>query len=99
MKRTREHFPRVFYSRYKDLRIQDLVHASSDIILALDEFYSLIDSLQWYLEHTEDMPVTVEENLGRELKKLSSVLDKVTLYIDAELGVIKEGHSIGDIPS
>ncbi len=99
MKRTREHFHRVFYSRYREVKIEELSHASADIIIALDQFYSLVDDLQWYLEHTEDMPITVEETLGRELKKLGSYLEKVNLYIDAELGVIQEANDIGELPS
>jgi hypothetical protein len=99
LKRTRDHFEDIFYSRYKDANIHDLVHCGQDIIMAMDEFYGIIDNVKWYLDHTEDMPITVEETLEREIKKLERVLDKLTLYIDAELGVIKDSNNIEDLPS
>lgn len=99
MKRTREHFPAIFKSRYREVTIGELAKASQDIIMALDEFYSIADDLQWYLEHTEDMPISVEETLGRELAKLDKIKDKVVLYIDAELSVIQENNDIEDLPA
>jgi hypothetical protein len=99
LKRTREHFEDIFYSRFQTASIEDLSHCSQDIIAALDEFYSHIDDLKWYFNHTEDMPATVEEKVERELKSLEKSYEKLSLYIDAELGVIQETNDIGDIPS
>jgi hypothetical protein len=87
MRRTREHFPWVFSSRYEKATIKDLAHCSNETIIALDQFYSLIDEMKWYLFHTEDMPNTVEETIFRLTKKLQKLHDTLALYLDAELSL------------
>lgn len=87
MRRTREHFAWVFASRYERATIKDLAHCSSETISALDQFYSLVDEMKWYLFQTEDMPNTVEENVFRMTKRLEKLQATLNLYLDAELSL------------
>ncbi|MBL7664554.1 MAG: hypothetical protein JNM93_05430 [Bacteriovoracaceae bacterium] len=99
LKRTREHYRDIFFSRYTQATIQELAQCGQDIIAALDDYYGRVEALNWYLNHTEDMPVTIDEKLEREIKKMEQLLSKLRLYIDAELGIIKEANNISDIPT
>ncbi len=87
MRRTREHFTWVFASRYERATIKDLAHCSSETISALDQFYSLVDEMKWYLFQTEDMPNTVEETIFRMTKRLEKLQATLILYLDAELSL------------
>jgi hypothetical protein len=87
MRRTREHFPWVFSSRYERATIKDLAHCSSETITALDQFYTLVDEMKWYLFQTEDMPSTVEETIFRLTKRLDKLHATLALYLDAELSL------------
>lgn len=87
MRRTRDHFPWVFSSRYERATIKDLAHCSSETIAALDQFYSLVDEMKWYLFQTEDMPSTVEETIFRLTKRLDKLHSTLALYLDAELSL------------
>jgi hypothetical protein len=87
LKRNRDHFQEVFKTRYWSATVSDLSHCSSETIEALNQYYKLIDELKWYLDHTEDMPNTIEDYLDRYLKKLKQSYDLVNLYIDAQLGI------------
>lgn len=87
VKRTREHFKAIFYSRYFDVPISQLVHCGQEVIVGLDQFYSLVEELRWYLNHTEDMPSTVEDKVNSFVKRLATVYDLLNLYINAELEI------------
>lgn len=87
MKRTREHFKEIFFSRYEEASFDELLQCSSDTITALDQFYSEIERLKWYLNQTEDMPVTVEDEVDRSLKRIEGFYQILQLYLDAELGI------------
>lgn len=87
MRRTRDHFPGVFSSRYERATIKDLAHCSSETIAALDQFYGLVDEMKWYLFQTEDMPSTVEETIFRLTKRLDKLHSTLALYLDAELSL------------
>lgn len=89
-KRTREHFKEVFKNRYKDVRIEDLKMVGQEVIIALDEFYSLVDEIHWYVNSTEDMPGTVDDKVNKWIVKLTPVYQKLCLYIDADLGTQSE---------
>ncbi|MFW5887224.1 MAG: hypothetical protein ACOCUH_00315 [Bacteriovoracia bacterium] len=89
LKRTREHFPAIFNNRYTDVSIIELKNVDVDILQALDTFYTEVDDLRWYLDHTEDMPNTVEDNLNRAIRRLEKQYETVSLYIDAALGLIQ----------
>lgn len=87
VKRTREHFKDVFFSRYDTITFADLKVLSPELINCLDAFYNRIDNLRWYLNSTEDMPATVEDKTGRDIKELRDSYDTLGLYLEAELDV------------
>ena len=93
VKRTREHFKEVFKNRYQFLKIDDLVCCGEETIIALDEFYTLADEMNWYLHHTEDMPATVEDKTGNNIRALEKHYQTLNLYIDADLGYQGEDES------
>lgn len=87
LKRTREHFKDVFKSRYFEMQLMDLKKCSEDVIIGLDMFYSKVDNLHWYLNHTQDMPMMISDKVYAYIKELEKLYQTLTLYIDAELGV------------
>jgi hypothetical protein len=87
LKRTREHFQDIFYTRYYSAGFQDFSHCNEETISALDQFYKEVEQLKWYLNHTQDMPNTISDHLDREIHKIENFFNMVALYIDAELGV------------
>ena len=86
-KRTREHFPAVFKTRYDGTSLNDLKHCSEDVIIALDKFHRIVDEMRWYLMVTEDMPGTVTDKLLVMINNLEEQYEMLMLLIDAELGV------------
>lgn len=86
LRRTREHFPVIFNNRYSTTGLMDLAHCGTDLITTLDQYYTLVEDLSWYLYQTEDMPNTVETFLDRRIKKMEKLLNALNLYLDAELG-------------
>lgn len=87
LKRTREHFKEVFYSRYETCTVHELLHCSEDVLVGLDQFYSSVESLRWYLGHTEDMPAKVEDKVYAQLREIEVLYETLGLYLNAELGV------------
>ncbi|MBK26644.1 MAG: hypothetical protein CME70_21770 [Halobacteriovorax sp.] len=87
VKRTREHFKDVFFSRYDSITFTDLKILSPELIGCLDNFYGFVEELKWYLMSTEDMPATVEDKTGRDIKELKNSYDTLVLYLEAELDV------------
>lgn len=87
LKRTREHFKDVFKSRYFDIELSDLKKCSEDVIIGMDKFYSRVDNLHWYLNHTQDMPMMISDRVYAAIKELEGLYQTLTLYIDAELGI------------
>lgn len=106
LRRTREHFPMIFNNKFEQTTISELSHCSTDLITCLDQFYSIVDDLNWYFYHTQDMPNTVEDYLNRKITKLEKLLSTLHLFLDAELGIVgvnqeevKEEQDFLDIPS
>lgn len=87
LRRTREHFPRIFNNRYEGTTIMDLAHCSTELITTLDQFYTLVEEMSWYLFQTEDMPNTVEDYINRKIAKMAKLLATLNLFLDAELGI------------
>ena len=85
LKRTRVHFVEIFKNRYADLTIEDLSIFSQELIVALDKFYSEVEELCWYLNHTEDMPATADDIANKRIKNISQYFSTLKLYLDAEL--------------
>ncbi len=86
IKRTRTHFDKIFYNRYREVSLHDLLNCPEECILAIDTFYNLVEKMEWYFSCTEDMPNTVEDKLERWIRELESAHNTMNLYIDAELG-------------
>lgn len=87
MKRTRAHFPEIFKNRYDAVTARELMQCSEEVIVGLDQFYSKIDEIKWYLNVTEDMPSKVSDKMRHHIKELENYFQMLTLYIDAELGL------------
>lgn len=86
-RRTREHFPEVFKNRYDGIGLSELKMCSEDVIIGLDQFYTLVDELRWYLGQTQDMPATVSDRVYAIIHDLEQAHETLSLYIDAELGI------------
>jgi hypothetical protein len=92
LRRTREHFPVIFHTRYDSATFSELAHCSAETILALDQFYNLVNDMRWYLFHTEDMPSTAEDTVYRMTKRLEKLHATLDLFLDAELS-LDDGES------
>lgn len=93
VKRTRVHFDKVFFNRYRDVGIHDLLHCPEECILSIDAFYNLAEKIEWYFSCTEDMPNTVEDKLDRWIRELDTALTTMNLYVDAELGYADDSEA------
>ena len=87
LKRKRDHFDIVFYSKFWQSTFSDLVHCSEEAISTMDNFYKLMEEVKWYLDHTDDMPNTIDDELDRRFKKIKDSYEMLTLYLNADLGV------------
>ncbi len=90
LKRTRDHFPAVFTNRYDSTTVRELMLCGQEVIAGLDMFYSKIDEIRWYLNHTQDMPNKVEDKLHAHIRELEKLFQTLNLYIDVEMGLLKE---------
>jgi hypothetical protein len=97
LRRTREHFPMIFNNRYEQTSLENLVHCSTELITTLDQFYTPVEEMKWYLFQTEDMPNTVEDYIDRKIRRMEKLLATLNLYLDAELGI--EGESQASFPA
>lgn len=87
LRRTREHFPMIFDNRYEETSLESLMSCSTELITTLDQFYTPVEEMKWYLYKTEDMPNTVEDFISRQIRKMEKLLTTLNLYLDAELGI------------
>lgn len=96
MKRSRKHFEEIFENRYNGVQIHELKPLAEEVIIALDNFYTGIEEIYWYLKSTEDMPNKIEGHVYQEIRKKEEYFSILMLYIDAELGVEvdKEGREL-----
>jgi len=90
LKRTRDHFPEIFKNRYDNVTIEELMLCGQEVIAGLDLFYTKVDEMRWYLNHTQDMPNRVEDKLHHHIRELEKHFETLNLYIDAEMGLLKE---------
>jgi hypothetical protein len=90
LRRTREHFPKIFKNRYEETSLEELSHCSTELITTLDQFYTPVEEMSWYLFQTEDMPNTVEDFINRKIRRMEKLLTSLNLYLDAELGIETE---------
>jgi hypothetical protein len=87
IKRTREHFIEIFRNRYDSCKVEELINCGQEVIIGLDQFYSKVDEIRWYLNTTNDMPAKVDDKMAIHLRELESYYEMLNLYIDAELGI------------
>lgn len=87
LRRTRTHFPLIFRNRYEATTISELSQCGPELITLLDEFYSHVEEMSWYLFETQDMPNTVENYILRKIIKMEKLLGTLNLFLDAELGI------------
>lgn len=90
LKRTRDHFPEIFKNRYDSTNIRELMLCTPEVIAGLDQFYTKIDEMRWYVNHTQDMPSRVEDKIYSHIRELQSHYDTLNLYIDVEMGIATE---------
>jgi len=90
LKRTRDHFPAVFKNRYDETKISELMLCGPEVIAGLDQFYTKIDEIRWYLNHTQDMPNRVEDKVHSHIRDLEKNFETLNLYIDVEMGLVKQ---------
>lgn len=98
LRRTREHFPMIFNNRYKDTSLENLMSCSTELITTLDQFYTPVEEMSWYLFQTEDMPNTVEDYIDRKIARMEKLLATLNLYLDAELGIQGQDEVAMDEP-
>ena len=61
---------------------------------AVNQFYSLVGELRWYLQYTEDMPALVRQKVGHFVRRLLAAHLKLTQVIgppDADGAPVVEG--------
>ena len=90
LKRSRDHFPAVFNNRYETATIRDLMLCGQEVIVGLDQFYTKVDEMRWYLNHTQDMPNRMEDKVHAYVRELEKYFETLNLYIDVEMGLLKE---------
>jgi len=90
LKRSRDHFPAVFNNRYDSTTIKELMLCGQEVIAGLDQFYSKVDEMRWYLNHTQDMPNRVEDKVHAHVRELEKYSEILNLYIDVEMGLLRE---------
>ena len=88
--RIRDHFPQVFKNRYEGTSLADLKCCSSEVIVALDNFYKKADELRWYLQTTEEMPGTVDERVAHFISELEQLHEVLEAYLNAEVSLSRE---------
>lgn len=90
LKRSRDHFPEIFTNRYDSVSIKDLMLCGQEVLAGLDQFYTKVDEMRWYLNHTQDMPNRVEDKIHSHIRELEKYYETLNLYIDVEMGLIAE---------
>jgi hypothetical protein len=85
LKRTRDHFAVIFTNRFRQMKIKELSAIDPELIVALDNFYSRAEHMEWYLYTTEDLPQAVSDRVMRYISDLRSKLETINIHIEAEL--------------
>ena len=84
LRRTREHFKEIFFSRYNQVSINDLKLLSEETIIALKDFYEIVEKMSWYFYATKDMPNAVEDRCEKYVKSLETSYATLSLYLEGE---------------
>lgn len=101
LRRTREHFEKVFFSRYHQVSISELIHLDENTLKFLADFYRLVDDLHWFMYSTQAMPGAVGEELDRYLARLEKVFAELETDILDQIGTSEDSVSedVPDIPN
>ncbi len=96
LKRSREHFKDIFKCLYDTITIEQLRLLSEEVLIALDNFYTKVERLKWYLNHSEDMPATMKDTVSLQVRDIETKYEMLALYLNAEMGEDdeNEGDSI-----
>jgi len=95
LKRTREHFKDIFSSLYFSISVDNLKLLSPEVIVALDNFYTKVENMRWYCNHTEDMPAMIEDKVALYIRDVTSLYDTLELFLNAEIGTGEnEDHEV-----
>lgn len=95
-KRTRDHFISIFKNRFDSFTVENLLHCGEEVIVGIDQFYSKVDELRWYLMVTEDMPGKVQEYVSASIRDIEEAYNLLQLYISVELG-LKEESALAEL--
>lgn len=90
LKRTRDHFKDIFSSLYFTISVDNLKLCSQDVIVALDNFYTKVENMRWYVNHTEDMPAMIEDKVAIYIAQITTLYETLELYLNAEIGVVED---------
>jgi hypothetical protein len=90
LKRTRDHFKDIFSSLYFTISVDNLKLCSQDVIVALDNFYTKVEHMRWYVNHTEDMPAMIEDKVSIYIAQITTLYETLELYLNAEIGVVED---------
>lgn len=85
LKRERQVFEELFFTRYYTIKANELSQFDGELIQTIDQFYTLVDELKWYLHHTQDMINKIEDTYMLMLKQISPNYQSLLLYINATL--------------
>lgn len=88
IKRIRTHFGEVFDNRYSEMSLEELKHCSEETLILLDKFYHHVEEILWYLNHTEDMPATVEDRVKHQISELEGFYEGLRIHLEAELEAV-----------
>ena len=102
-KRTRDHFKDVFFSRFREVSISDLIKLEGDILREVNTFYFHVNEVYWYIKVTEDMPSMVENKMKSDLVKLNNIAAKINEMLlsgasDTELEEPNDQNDELDLP-
>ena len=67
---------------------------------AVNQFYSLVGELRWYLQYTEDMPALVRQKVANFVRRMSEAHVKLTAIIgppDADGAPVVEGEVVVEV--
>lgn len=94
LRRTRDHFEKIFFTRYQSLILSELSQLDEPTITFLDAFHRLVDDLHWFMYSTQAMPGAVGEELDRYLVRLEKCYAELESDINDRLGI----EEVPDIP-
>lgn len=90
VKRTRNHFPKIFENSYRNTPLEELKNCSTEVIEALFGFYNIVDDMEWYLTYTEDLPGLMTTKIDHYIQILSSCHIDLLRAINSQLGIEEE---------